>query len=87
MGISDQALVNIHVLILCRIANGIETLEDLESVAEDDINSEFGFNFGEKKRVRKLLHLGTLWLHATSKQALIPEINASLSKLIIEARM
>ena len=58
-------------LILCHIANGIEDLEDLENVTEDDINSEFGFNIGEKKRVKKLLHLGTLWLHATSKQAFL----------------
>ena len=71
MGISDQALVNIHVLILCCIANGIESLEDLENVTEDDINSEFGFNLGEKKRVRKLLHLGILWLHTASKQAFL----------------
>ena len=34
--------------------NGIETIEDLESIEEEDLKS-FGFNFGEKKRLRNLL--------------------------------
>ena len=38
--------------------NGIEVSEDLECITENDIN-EFGFNFGEMNRVKKLLHLGT----------------------------
>ena len=38
--------------------NGIKVSEDLEILKENDINV-FGFNFGEKSRVKKLLHSGT----------------------------
>ena len=34
--------------------NGIESIEDLEGVEEEDLKS-LGLNFGEKKRVKKLL--------------------------------
>ena len=45
--------------------NGIETLDDLDGLSEDDINL-FGFNIGEKKRVKTLpsiIHQPTLGIY------------------------
>ena len=45
--------LTIHSL-LTSADNGVETMEDLKNVEEEDINA-FGLNFGEKKRVKGLI--------------------------------